>query len=68
MPSAIDHSSSIKLSICIATFNRSEFISDTLESILTQVTSDCEVVVSDNASTDNTEEVVSQYAERKKNT
>lgn len=54
----------IKLSICIATFNRGTFIGYTLESIIAQATSDCEIIVSDNASTDNTEQVVSEYAQR----
>lgn len=52
----------VKLSICIATFNRAEFIGATLESIIGQATRDCEIVISDNASSDRTEEVVSEYA------
>lgn len=54
--------SPLKLSICIPTFNRSTFIGATLESIIAQATRDCEIVVSDNASTDDTEQVVSEYA------
>lgn len=50
-----------RLSITIATFNRAEFIGATLESILSQITSDCEVVVLDGGSTDGTELVVWQY-------
>lgn len=53
-----------KLSFCIATFNRASFLAATLESIIAQATSDCEIVVSDNASTDDTESVVAQYARR----
>lgn len=56
--------SEFKLSICIATYNRAAFIGMTLDSIIGQATSDCEIVVSDNASTDNTELVVSEYARR----
>lgn len=56
--------SSCKLSICIATFNRAAFIGATLDRIVSQITSDCEIVVSDNASTDGTEEVVAGYARR----
>jgi glycosyltransferase involved in cell wall biosynthesis len=52
------------LSICITTFNRAEFIGATLESILSQLTPECEVVVLDGGSTDNTEQVVSGYARR----
>lgn len=54
----------IKLSICISTFNRADFISETIESILDQATLDCEIVIVDGASTDGTEEVVSQYVGR----
>lgn len=53
-----------KLSICIATYNRAEFLGATLQSIIEQVTDDCEIVVSDNASTDDTEAVVASYALR----
>jgi abequosyltransferase len=55
---------SLKLSICIGTFNRADFIGATLESIVDQMTNDCEIVVSDNASTDGTEQVVSEFARR----
>ncbi len=55
---------SIKLSICIGTYNRAAFIGAALDSILSQVTDECEIVISDNASTDGTEEVVAQYAQR----
>ena len=64
MPSAIRQRSALKLSICITTFNRAAFIGATLESILSQLTNDCEVVVLDGASTDETERVMSEYALR----
>jgi len=54
----------IRLSICIATLNRAEFIGETLESIVSQVTPEVEVVVVDGASTDNTGEVVKGIAAR----
>ncbi|HBW21910.1 MAG: hypothetical protein A2X28_02070 [Elusimicrobia bacterium GWA2_56_46] len=54
----------IKLSICIATYNRAEYIGETLESILPQLTDAVEVVIVDGASTDNTETVVRRYTER----
>lgn len=53
-----------KLSICIATFNRASFIGATLDSITSQATPECEVIVSDNASTDGTGEVVCERARR----
>lgn len=51
----------IKLSVCIPTYNRAMFLGETLESIVNQATEEVEIVVSDNASTDNTEEIVEQY-------
>lgn len=52
------------LSICIPTFNRGPFIRETLESIVAQYTSDVEIVISDNASTDGTDEIVRSMQER----
>ncbi len=57
-------SESIKLSICMATFNRGKFIGETLDSILTQMDSRVELVVVDGASPDNTPEVMAQYLSR----
>lgn len=50
-----------KLSICIATFNRGKFIDKTLDSILSQMSPEVELVVVDGASPDNTPEVMSSY-------
>jgi abequosyltransferase len=52
-----------RLSICIATYNRAEYIGQTLDSIIRQITDDVEIVVVDGASTDNTENVVKKYAQ-----
>ncbi|MBF05409.1 hypothetical protein CL644_01745 [bacterium] len=58
------------LSICIPTFNRAGYLHDCLESIALQVCKDesfnsqIEVVVSDNASTDETKSVVDEYKNR----
>lgn len=52
-----------KLSVCIATFNRGLFIAETLESILCQITNECEVVVLNGGSTDNTEQVVRRFSQ-----
>ncbi len=48
------------LSVCIPTYNFGRFIGETLESILSQVTSEVEVVVLDSGSTDDTPAVVSR--------
>jgi glycosyltransferase involved in cell wall biosynthesis len=52
--------STIKLSICIATFNRAMYIDETLESLLGQLTSEVELVIVDGASSDNTKEVIAK--------
>jgi glycosyltransferase involved in cell wall biosynthesis len=51
----------IQLSICIATLNRAAFIGATLDSLISQVTDEVEIVIVDGASTDNTAQVVQQY-------
>jgi glycosyltransferase involved in cell wall biosynthesis len=53
----------IFLSICIATYNRAEYIGETLESIIPQLTDGVEVVIVDGASTDGTNNVISRYTE-----
>lgn len=55
--------SSPRLSIVAPTYNRAHMIPRFLESVRT-VTSDCEILVLDNASTDDTARVVAAYAER----
>jgi abequosyltransferase len=51
----------VKLSICITTFNRAAFIGATLDSILPQLTEECEIVILDGASTDGTERAIAPY-------
>jgi glycosyltransferase involved in cell wall biosynthesis len=51
----------IKLSICIATFNRVRFIGETLDGLISQLTGEVEIVVLDGGSTDGTEEILRQY-------
>ncbi len=53
-----------KLSICIGTYNRAKFIGETLDSMLVQLESGVEIVIVDNASSDNTSEVMVQYSSR----
>ncbi len=54
------------LSICIPTYNRAEYLRDSLENITSDPAFDhrVEVVISDNASTDATQDVGREYAER----
>ena len=58
---------SYKLSICIPTYNRARFIPDAIDSILSQATDEVEIVVSDNASTDNTQDIIVEYQKSNKN-
>ncbi len=51
----------IKLSICMPTFNFGQFIGETLDSIIPQLTDQTEIVILDGGSTDNTQEVVQSY-------
>lgn len=53
----------ILLTICIATYNRADYIAETISSIVPQLAADVELLVVDGASTDNTEEVVRGYAD-----
>lgn len=55
------------LSICIPTYNRSKYLKRSLDSIIIQdefLDGRVEIVISDNASTDDTEEVVKPYLEK----
>ena len=54
----------IKLSVCIATYNRGAYIGDTLEAILASLPAVAEVVIVDGASPDNTPQVVESFVRR----
>lgn len=51
----------IKLSICIPTYNRANYIVETIDSIASQLNNEIEIVVSDNASNDGTEKIIRSY-------
>ena len=51
------------VTIGIPTYNRSEQLQVLLESLLNQTYMDIEIIVSDNNSSDNTEEICAQYLE-----
>ena len=58
------------LSICIPTYNRAEYLAKSLDSLICLPefnTSEVEVVISDNASTDDTKQVVKNYSDKYKN-
>ncbi len=54
----------IKLSICIATYNRADMIEQTLDSIIPQARDGVEIIVVDGASTDDTQNVMRRYQDR----
>ncbi|MFC1675991.1 glycosyltransferase [Planctomycetota bacterium] len=49
-----------KVSICIPTYNRKEYLRQTIESILSQTYQDYEIVIVDDGSTDGTKEMIEQ--------
>jgi len=53
------------VSICIPTYNRAEMVSKAIESALGQTYQNIEVIVVDNASTDNIEEIVGSYDDQR---
>jgi glycosyltransferase involved in cell wall biosynthesis len=55
-----------KVSIMIPTYNRSQMLKKCLDSCLEQAYPNLEIIVSDNASSDNTEEVMKEYLKDKR--
>lgn len=51
-----------RISVCVPTYNHARFLHDAIRSVLVQTRGDFELVVVDNASTDDTGEVVRRYA------
>jgi glycosyltransferase involved in cell wall biosynthesis len=56
---------SLKVSIIVPTYNRAHLVTETIDSILAQTFKDFELIVVDNESTDNTEEVIKSYTDRR---
>ena len=52
------------VSVCIGTFNRARYLRECLDSVFAQTYRNFEVVVADNASPDETAEIVRGYGER----
>lgn len=52
------------VSICIPTYNNARFLRESLDSIVNQTYSNKEIIVSDNASTDGTKEIVYEYVKK----
>jgi len=54
------------VSICIPTYNNARFLRECLDSIVNQTYPNKEIIVSDNASTDETEKIAKEYVEEYK--
>lgn len=52
------------VSVVIATYNQAKYLGDSIESVLNQTYGNVELIVVDDGSTDNTQEVLSQYCGR----
>ncbi len=53
-------------SVCIATFNGGRYLREQLDSILSQLSAEDEVVISDDGSVDDTWDILTEYAEKDK--
>ncbi|MDR3639323.1 MAG: glycosyltransferase [Isosphaeraceae bacterium] len=50
------------LSVCLPTYNRARYLRESLPSVLNQTYEDFELIIGDNCSTDQTEQIVREYA------
>ena len=50
-----------KVSVCIPTYNRANYLKESIKSVLNQTLQDFELIICDNASVDNTEEIVLSF-------
>jgi glycosyltransferase involved in cell wall biosynthesis len=54
-----------KISVCVPTYNRGRYLSEALDSILGQSLQDIEIIISDDASTDDTPAIVAQVRDER---
>ena len=55
----------MKVSVIVTTFNRAHMVTETIDSILNQTFKDIELIVVDNCSSDDTEEVIKAYTDER---
>lgn len=58
------HKNQPLVSICIPIFNGSQYLNDALESVQLQTYSNCEVIISDDNSKDNSIEIVQVFSQK----
>jgi len=51
-----------RVSVCVPVYNGEKYLAETLESILAQSMQDIEIIISDNASIDETPKIIAKYA------
>lgn len=51
----------IRVSVCIATYNGEKYIKEQIDSIISQLTNEDEIIISDDHSTDNTISLIKEY-------
>ena len=54
-----------KISVCVPTYNQGRYLRQALDSVLRQTLSDFEIIVYDDASTDDTQQVVAGVADKR---
>ena len=55
----------MKVSVVVTTYNRAHIVTEAIESILNQTFGDFELIIVDNYSNDNTEEVIKSYKDER---
>ena len=51
----------MRVSVCIATYNGEQYLQRQVDSVLSQIGADDEIVISDDSSTDSTIHILEQY-------